>query len=87
MSDMQTQDLYRYRVVLSYDDETGQTIAEVPTLDIVDYGADSAEALTSVQEMIVFHLECLLLEGAEIPREESWEEGLYLQVRAPVVAA
>ena len=84
---MQTQDLYRYRVVLSYDDETGQTIAEVPALDIADYGADSAEALRSVQEMILFHLECLILDGEEIPREESQEEGLYVQVRVPVVAA
>ena len=47
---MQTEDLYRYRVVLSYDSETGQTIAEVPALDIVDYGADASEALSSVQD-------------------------------------
>ena len=35
----QTQDIYRYRVVLSYDSETGQTIAEVPALDIADCGS------------------------------------------------
>ena len=33
------------------------------------FGVDSAEALSSVQEMIVFHLECLALEGKEIPLE------------------
>ena len=84
---MQEQDVYRYRVVLSHDPETGQCVAEVPTLDIADYGADSAEALRSVQEMISFHLECLALEGEEIPREESREEGVYVQVRLTVGAA
>ena len=64
----QTQDIYRYRVVLSYDSETGQTIAEVPALDIADCGADASEALSSVQEMIAFHLECLTLEGKPVPR-------------------
>ena len=78
---MQTEDLYRYRVVLSYDSETGQTIAEVPALDIVDYGADASEALSSVQEMIAFHLERLALEGKPVPSEESHEEGIYVQVR------
>ena len=84
---MQEHDVYRYRIILSHDPETGQCIAEVPTLDIADYGADSAEALSSVQEMISFHLECLALDGEEIPREESMEEGLYIQVSVPVVAA
>ena len=84
---MQTEYLYRYRVVLSYDSETGQTIAEVPALDIVDCGADASEALSSVQEMIAFHLECLILEGKPVPSEESHEEGLYVQVRLPIGAA
>ena len=65
---MQTQDVYRYRVVLSYDSETRQTIAEVPALDIVDCGADASEALSSVREMIAFHLERLALEGKPVPR-------------------
>ena len=66
---MQEQEVYRYRIILSHDPETGQAIAEVPTLDIADYGADSGEALSIVQEMISFHLECLALDGEEIPRE------------------
>lgn len=66
---MQPQDVYRFRVVLSYDSETGQTIAEVPALDVVDYGDDASGALSSIQDMIAFHLECLMLEGEEIPRE------------------
>ena len=65
---MQTQDVYRYRVVLSYDSDTGQTIAEVPALSIADCGTDASEALNNVQEMIAFHLECLMLEGKPAPR-------------------
>ena len=84
---MQTQNLYRYRVVLSHDSQTGQTIAEVPALDIADCGVDASEALSSVQEMIAFHLECLILEGKPVPSEESHEEGLYVQVRLPIVAS
>ena len=64
---MQTQNLYRYRVVLSHNAETGQTTAEVPALDITDCGVDASEALSSVQEMIAFHLECLILEGKPVP--------------------
>ena len=84
---MQTQDLYRYRVVLSYDDDSGDAIAVIPSLNLADQGKDGQEALKNIQDMLLFHLECLALEGEEIPIEESWEEGLYLQVRVPVVAA
>ena len=87
MSEMQTQDLYRYRVVLSYDAESGDAIAVIPSLNLADQGKDSQEALKNIQDMLSFHLECLAMDGEEIPREESWEEGLYLQVRVPVVAA
>ena len=68
MSEMQTQDLYRYRVVLSYDDESGDAIAVIPSLNLADQGKDSHEALKNIQDMLSFHLECLALEGAEIPR-------------------
>lgn len=84
---MQTQDVYRFRVVLSYDADSGDAIAVIPSLDLADHGKDSQEALKNIQDMLLFHLECLVLEGEEIPREESREEGLYLQVRVPVVAA
>ena len=87
MNDMQPQDVYRFRVVLSYDADSGCAIAEVPTLNLADYGKDSREALKNIQDMLSFHLECLVLEGGEIPVEESREEGLCIQVRVPVVAA
>ncbi len=67
---MKTQDLYQFKVVLSHDSQTGQTVAPVPALDIADYGIDTEEALSSLQDMLVFHLECLVSEGKAIPREE-----------------
>ena len=84
---MQEQDVYRFRVVLSHDADSGLVIAEIPSLNLADQGKDSQVALQNIQDMLSFHLECLVLEGEEIPREESQEEGLYVQVRVPVVAA
>ena len=84
---MQTGYLYQFKVVLSRDPETRQTVAHVPALDIADYGIDSEEALSRLQDMLVFHLECLVSEGKAVPREEGQEEGLYLQVRLPVGAS
>ena len=78
---MQPQDVYRFRVVLSYDAESGDAIAVIPSLNLADQGKDSQEALKNIQDMLSFHLECLALEGEEIPSEDSWEEGLYLASR------
>ena len=73
---MKTQDLYQFKVVLSRDPKTRQTVAHVPALDIADYGIDSEEALNSLRDMLVFHLECLVSEGKAVPRDEGQEEGL-----------
>lgn len=78
---------YQYRVVLSQDEETGQVVALVPALDIADFGADAQEALKNVQEMIAFHLECLLEEGQIIPEERLATEGVYVRVRLPAHAS
>ncbi len=67
---MQTQDPYQFKVVLSHDSETKQTVAQVPALDIADYGIDTEKALSSLQDMLTFHLECLVAEGKAVPREE-----------------
>ena len=67
---MKTQNLYQFKIVLSHNSQTGQTVAQVPTLDIADYGIDTEKALSSLQDMLVFHLECLVSEGKAIPREE-----------------
>ena len=84
---MANQTFCQYRVRLIRDMETGQVVAEVPTLGIADYGLDSQQALARLQWMVVFHLECLLAEGEPIPREKRSGKGLYLHVPYPLNAA
>ena len=86
-NEMKTQDLHQFRVVIQRDLTTDQTIAHIPTLDIADFGIDSYEALARLQEMLVFHLECLVSEGKSVPRDDYEEEGFYLRVRLPVGAS
>ncbi|MGH7771106.1 MAG: type II toxin-antitoxin system HicB family antitoxin [Candidatus Binatia bacterium] len=76
-----------FRILLNRDSETGQTVAEIPTLGISDYGKDLPEALTHLQEMLRFHLQCLQEEGKPIPQERHTQEGLYLRVKPPAHAA
>ena len=76
-----------YRVLLTKDPETGQVVAEIPTLKIADFGADVPEALDQLRAMLAFHIECLREEGKAIPAEEGEDEGLYLRVKLPPHAA
>ena len=76
-----------YRVLVTKDPETGQVVAEIPTLQIADFGADLPEALDHLRAMLTFHIECLREEGKPIPAEEGEEEGLYLRVKLPPHAA
>jgi hypothetical protein len=59
--------LSSYHVVFSRDPETKSVVAEIPALQIADYGADVPEALERLQAMVSFHLECLLEEGKRLP--------------------
>jgi len=72
---MQAQELYEYRVILSHDEETGHVVAEVPALGIADFGDNAEQALQSIQEMIAFHIECLIEDGKPVPEETSSEAG------------
>ena len=76
-----------YKVRLTKDKETGQVVAELPALDISDYGLDSQEALGRLKRMVEFHLECLVTEGKPIPEEKKTGEGLFLRVKRPVGTA
>ena len=76
-----------YLVSVSRDEETGQVVAEIPTLQIADYGLDSEEALARLRDMTVFHLEALAEEGIAVPVEGPDAEGLFIQVRLPAHAA
>ena len=84
---MKTSQFGEFRVKLRKDKETGQVVAEVPALDIADYGLDSQRALKRLEEMTAFHLECLLAEGKPIPQEKRTSDGLYLKLRILAHAA
>ena len=68
------------------DEETGQVVAEVPSLEIADYATDTREAMARLQQMVTFHLESLALEGKSVPIESDPQEGLYLRVKLPTDA-
>ena len=85
-TDVETSEFRQFQVTVQRDSETGQVVAEVPGLDIADYGIDSQEALDRLREMLTFHLESLVTEGKPVPLEGPQTEGLYLRVRLPVGA-
>jgi predicted RNase H-like HicB family nuclease len=62
-----------YRVLVTKDQETGSVVAEIPVLQIADFGTDVPEALDRLQAMLTFHLECLQEEGKPIPTGEDPE--------------
>jgi hypothetical protein len=44
-------EFYEFQVRLTKDKDTGQVVAEVPALDIADYGMDSQQALQRLKWM------------------------------------
>jgi len=80
-------DFLEYRVLITRDPDTGQVVAEVPTLGLADYGTDLPDALKHVEELLRFHLECLQEEGKSIPREQKTDEGFYFRLKFPAHAA
>ena len=76
-----------YQVVFTRDPATASVVAEIPALQIADFGADVPEALDRLQAMATFHLDCLVQEGKPIPTEEREEAGFYLRVTLPPHAA
>lgn len=76
-----------YHVVFTRDPETGNVIAEIPALQLADFGTDVPEALERLQALVSFHLDCLVQEGKGIPTEEREEAGFYLRVTPPPDAA
>ncbi len=77
----------QYHVVFERDADTATVVAEIPALQIADFGADVPEALERLQAMATFHLGCLVQEGKPIPTEEREEAGFYLRVKLPPHAA
>ncbi len=79
--------ILQYRVLVMKDPETGSVVAEIPALQIADFGADVPEALANIKAMVAFHVECLQEEGEPIPPGEEGEEGFYVHVKIPAHAA
>jgi predicted RNase H-like HicB family nuclease len=76
-----------YQVIFTRDPGTASVVAEIPALQIADFGADVPEALERLQAMATFHLDCLVQEGKPIPTEEREDAGFYLRVKLPPHAA
>ncbi len=75
----------QYKVCLTWDEETGLMVADIPALGIADDGPDTPTALDSVREMALFHMECLLDEREQLPESDEGE-GVYIRVQVPVRA-
>jgi hypothetical protein len=52
-----------YHVIFTRDAETDRVVAEVPALDLAEFGADVPEAVDRLQAMVSFHVDCLAEEG------------------------
>ena len=79
--------ILQYQVAFTRDPETASVVAEIPALQIADFGADVPEALDRLQSMATFHLDCLIQEGKPVSTEEREEAGFYLRVKLPPHAA
>ncbi len=68
-----TKKYYEYRILITPDTRMGSQkscfTAYVPALGIADDGDSVDEAFRNIQEMIVFHLECLRKEKQPLPVE------------------
>ena len=63
-----------YTVILHKDEEFGGYWVEVPALPgCVSQGKSKNEALKNIKEAIELHLECMKVDGEEIPKEESYK--------------
>jgi predicted RNase H-like HicB family nuclease len=65
--------ILQYRVRVTKDPETGSVVAEIPVLQIADFGADVPEALVNIKAMVAFHVECLREEAKPIQSDKGAE--------------
>lgn len=71
----------QYQVVLTHDPVVATVVAEIPALQISDFGVDGPEALDRLQAMAIFHLDCLVQEGKPVPPGEKEDAGFYLRLK------
>ena len=72
---MQTKVL-SYRIIIEPEKQGKKTVynAYCPTLGVADYGDSIDSAIKNINRLIKFHIESLLQEGVEVPRENTVEE-------------
>ena len=65
-----------YRIIIEPEKQGKKTVynAYCPTLGVADYGDSIDEAIKHIKSLIKFHIECLLREELEVPRENTTAE-------------
>jgi len=70
-----------YKVVYSFDKETGQVCAEVPSLNYLsDYGKDFKEAEKNIGKAVELYLTHLMDKNKEFPRERA-RKGTFIRLQ------
>lgn len=65
-----------YRIIIE-PEKMGKKVvynAYCDTLGLADYGDSVEEAMKNIKSLIKFHIECLLEDGLEVPRENTEKE-------------
>ncbi|MBI5788963.1 MAG: type II toxin-antitoxin system HicB family antitoxin [Candidatus Schekmanbacteria bacterium] len=79
--------LTEYKVVYSFDKETGQVCAEVPALNhIADFGKDFKEAEKNITKAVELYLEHLQEKKQQFPKERA-RQGTFIRLQLAQAAA
>ena len=60
----------RYSVIVTYDDESGTYLADVPALGLMTYGFSMDHAFEMAEEAISLRVEAALEDGEPLPVED-----------------
>lgn len=76
-----------YKVIYSFDEETGLVCAEVPALNhLSDYGKDFKEAERNISRAVELYLSYLLKKKLHVPKEHA-RKGTFIRLQlSPTVA-
>ncbi len=76
-----------YKVLYSFDKETGQVCAEVPALNhLSDYGKDFKEAEKNITKAVELYLDHLRTKRQELPQERA-RKGTFIRLQlSPALA-
>jgi predicted RNase H-like HicB family nuclease len=70
-----------YKVIYSFDKETGHVCAEIPTLNhLSDYGKDFEEAERNISKAVELYLSHLLEKKQQVPKEHA-RKGTFIRLQ------